>query len=76
MITADKWKKHRRLINPLFKLENLKEMFFPVFIDKAEILIQNLQKEVGKTQSFDIFEYLSDTTLSTICRKYLETILM
>lgn len=71
MVIVDLWKKHRRLINPLFKFENLKEMFFPVFVEKSEILIQTLQKEVGKKQPFDIFEYISDITLSTICRKYL-----
>ncbi|VVC31236.1 Cytochrome P450,Cytochrome P450, E-class, group I, partial [Cinara cedri] len=70
LITApvDKWKIHRRLINPLFKYENIKEMFFPIFQEKSKLLIQNLQKEKGKTQPFDILDYASDIILNTVCQ--------
>ncbi|VVC39049.1 Cytochrome P450, partial [Cinara cedri] len=70
LLTApvDKWKIHRRLINPLFKYENIKEMFFPVFQEKSKLLIQNLQKEMGKTQPFDILDYASDIILNTVCQ--------
>ncbi|VVC31234.1 Hypothetical protein CINCED_3A022072 [Cinara cedri] len=70
LVTApvDKWKIHRRLINPLFKYENIKEMFFPIFQEKSKLLIQNLQKETGKTRPFNILDYASDITLNTVCQ--------
>lgn len=68
IITVDKWRKHRRLITPIFNA-NLLSQFFPVFNEKNKILIKNLEKELGKTQPFDLWDYIAPTTLNLICRK-------
>jgi len=49
---------------------NLLDQFFPVFNEKNKILTMNLKKELGKTQPFDLWDYIADTTLDIICRKY------
>lgn len=68
-ISVHKWKRHRRIISPVFNT-NLVDHFFPVFNDKTEILIENLKKEVGKTKTFDLLDYMAPTTLDIICREY------
>ncbi|VVC31200.1 Cytochrome P450, E-class, group I,Cytochrome P450,Cytochrome P450, conserved site, partial [Cinara cedri] len=35
---------------------------------KSKLLIQNLQKEKGKTQPFDILDYALDITLNAVCQ--------
>lgn len=66
---VDKWRIHRRIISPAFTTYNLKQ-FFTVYNDKSQNLIRNLKKEVGKTQTFDLWEYIVHTTLNIVCRKY------
>lgn len=70
MNAVDKWRVHRRMINPLFNV-NLIKQFFPVFNEENEILIKNLKKEVGKTQMFNLMDYIDPTNLDTICREYI-----
>jgi len=67
--SVDKWRKHRRIITPVFNA-NLLEQFFPVFNEKNKILIRNLKKELGKTQPFNLWDYIAPTALDIICRKY------
>lgn len=69
MFLVHKWRRHRRLITPVFNA-NLLDQFFPVFNEKNRILTRNLRKEVGKTQPFDLWDYIADATLDIICRKY------
>lgn len=64
----DKWRKHRRIITPVFNA-NLLEQFFPVFNEKNKILVRNLKKEVGKSEPFDLWDYIADTALDIICRE-------
>jgi len=68
MIAVEKWRKHRRIITPVFNA-NLLEQFFPVFNEKNKILVRNLKKEVGKSQPFDLWDYIADTALDIICRE-------
>jgi len=69
MFVVHKWRKHRRLITPVFNA-NLLDQFFPVFNEKNRILIENLKKELGKTQPFELSDYIRKTNLDIICRKY------
>ncbi|KAF0760023.1 cytochrome P450 4C1-like [Aphis craccivora] len=62
-----KWRRHRRLITPVFNA-NLLDQFFPVFNEKNRILTRNLKKELGKTKPFDLWDYIADTTLDIICQ--------
>ncbi|CAH1715439.1 unnamed protein product [Aphis gossypii] len=62
-----KWRKHRRLIAPVFNA-NVLDQFFPVFNEKNRILIENLKKELGKTQPFDLLDYIMKTNLDIICQ--------
>ncbi|VVC43515.1 Cytochrome P450, E-class, group I,Cytochrome P450,Cytochrome P450, conserved site [Cinara cedri] len=64
---VDKWRRHRRIITPVFNA-NLLEQFFPVFNEKNKILIRNLKKEIGKSEPFDLWDYIADTTLDIICQ--------
>lgn len=69
IIIVDKWRRHRRIITPVFNA-NLLEQFFPVFNEKNQILIRNLQKEVNKPQAFDLWDYIANTALDIICREF------
>ncbi|CAH1715441.1 unnamed protein product [Aphis gossypii] len=62
-----KWRKHRRLIAPVFNA-NLFDQFFPVFNEKNRFLIENLKKELGKTQPFDLLDYILKINLDIICQ--------
>lgn len=42
------------------------QSFIPIFYDKTKMLLENLDREVGKC-SFDVFKYTSNFTLDTIC---------
>nr|UMO80440.1 cytochrome P450 CYP380C40 [Myzus persicae] len=64
---VDKWRKHRRMITPAFN-SKLMEQFFPVFNEKNKILIRNVTKELNKTQTFDLWEYIAPAALDTICQ--------
>lgn len=68
--TVHKWKTNRRIISPLVNTNAMLRQFFSVFNEKNQILINNLQKELGKTQMFDLWDYIANTTLDTICRKF------
>lgn len=70
MILGDKWQVHRRRLNPAFNIIQLKQLL-PIFNEKSQNLVRNLQIEVGKTQPFDIFKYISSITLDLICRKFI-----
>ncbi|KAF0760019.1 Uncharacterized protein FWK35_00004731, partial [Aphis craccivora] len=67
MFVVHKWRKHRRLITPVFNA-NLLDQFFPVFNEKNRILIENLKKELGKTQPFELSDYIRKTNLDIICQ--------
>jgi len=57
------------MITPAFNAKLL-ENFFPVFNEKNKILIMNVTKELNKTETFDLWDYIAPAALDTICRKY------
>ncbi|XP_050538613.1 cytochrome P450 4C1-like [Daktulosphaira vitifoliae] len=63
----DKWRRHRRIITPVFNA-NLLDQFFPVFNEKNAIFVKNLKKELGKNEPFDIWDYIASTSLDIICQ--------
>ncbi|XP_022175937.1 cytochrome P450 4C1-like [Myzus persicae] len=63
---VEKWRKNRRMITPAFNAKLL-EQFFPVFNEKNKILIRNVTKELNKTQTFDLWNYIAPAALDTIC---------
>ncbi|XP_050423133.1 cytochrome P450 4C1-like [Adelges cooleyi] len=63
----DKWRKHRRIITPVFNA-NLLSQFFPVFNEKNTIFVRNLKKELGKNEPFDLWDYIAPTALDIICQ--------
>ncbi|KAF5283092.1 hypothetical protein FQA39_LY17433 [Lamprigera yunnana] len=60
-----KWKRHRKIIMPIFNKKNLKE-FVPCFSEQSNIFVKQLEKEVGRG-CFDIFYSTSRCTLDIIC---------
>lgn len=43
--------------------------YFKIFVEKINILTENLDLELNKETSFDIFKYLTRTTLDSVCGK-------
>ncbi|XP_028031816.1 cytochrome P450 4V2-like isoform X2 [Bombyx mandarina] len=66
------WKMHRKLMNPAFHL-NVVLGYLDLFNNQARSLVENLEDEVDK-EPFNVFQYLSQTSLKTICfqRKRME----
>lgn len=62
--TFEAWKKHRKILNPAFSPQILKD-FVPVFDEKTRILIKNLSDECDKSE-FNVFPYMSLLFLETI----------
>lgn len=75
MVLVDKWREHRRLINPAFNTNQLKQ-FLPIINKITQILSKKLQIEMEKTQSFDLMNYISCTTFDVIYRKYIRIIIL
>lgn len=63
--SVPKWKRHRKIIMPTFNQKILDD-FVPVFVEQSNILLQQLEKEVGKSV-FNVFHYVSRCTLDIIC---------
>ncbi|XP_050525046.1 cytochrome P450 4C1-like isoform X2 [Daktulosphaira vitifoliae] len=61
-----KWKQHRKIITPIFNTSFINQLL-PIFNKKTSIFIRNLQKELGKTETFDIFDYIISSSVDTIC---------
>lgn len=66
-LPAEKWKEHRRLINPTFSRQVLKS-YIPIFNKETNTLTKLLAKEVNQGP-FDIYKFIDRCTLDTICRK-------
>ncbi|XP_044740007.1 probable cytochrome P450 4p3, partial [Chrysoperla carnea] len=60
------WRNHRSIVIRGFTPIILKS-YFKIFVEKINILIQKLDLELNKERSFDIYEYLSRTTLDSVC---------
>ncbi|XP_055299855.1 cytochrome P450 4g1-like [Sitodiplosis mosellana] len=58
------WKPIRKLMNPAFNLKTL-QSFQPIFNEKIKILVENLDKQVGKSH-FNLLPYMSGCTLDMI----------
>lgn len=67
-LPAEKWKVHRRLINPTFN-RNVLKSYIPIFNRETNLLTKLLDKEVECGGAFDIYKYMDRCTLDTICRK-------
>lgn len=62
------WKPIRKLLNPTFNLKIL-QSFVPIFNDKTNIMLENLDKETGN-KNFDLSKYMHACTLDMVCGKY------
>nr|UZE89964.1 cytochrome P450 CYP4416A3 [Chrysoperla zastrowi sillemi] len=60
------WKHHRSIVIRGFTPIILKS-YFKIFVEKINILIQKLDLELNKETPFDIYKYLSRTTLDSVC---------
>lgn len=67
LLTADgpKWKPRRKIITPAFHFGVL-EQFVQTFDSNGQIMIEKLQKEVGK-DSVNIYTYITLCALDIIC---------
>lgn len=62
------WKPIRKLLNPSFNLKIL-QSFVPIFNEKTNIMIENLDKEAGNPW-FDIGAYMHACTLDMVCGEF------
>ncbi|KAK7861805.1 hypothetical protein R5R35_000573 [Gryllus longicercus] len=70
--SGKKWHSHRKLITPTFHFKIL-EAFQEVFAEKSSILVQKLEKEVGNTEGFDVYPYITLCALDIICETAMGT---
>jgi cytochrome P450 len=68
--TLDGWKKHRRILNPAFNLQVLKN-FVPTFDEKSKKLVKGFQALFGEGE-FDVFPHNSAFFLETILNAALD----
>lgn len=67
MILVPTWKRHRKVLMPTLN-QSILNSFVEVFAEKAEILVEQLQKVAGKGE-FDIYNYISRCALDIFCGK-------
>lgn len=72
--SVNKWRVRRRLVAPVFSSPELLKTFYTIFIEKNKVLVKNLEKEVGKMQQFDLWDYILPITLEIICRMHIQYI--
>ncbi|XP_072381842.1 cytochrome P450 4C1-like [Diabrotica undecimpunctata] len=70
-VGGKKWKKHRRTIMPAFN-QKILDSYQNIFCKKAEIFINELQKEVGN-KNLELHHLISSCTLDIICETALGT---
>ncbi|XP_044742783.1 cytochrome P450 4C1-like [Chrysoperla carnea] len=63
---VSKWKRNRSIVVRGFSPVLLKS-YFKVFVEKNVILIENLNKKLNDDKPFDIFDYISKTTMDAVC---------
>ncbi|XP_058451458.1 cytochrome P450 4C1-like [Malaya genurostris] len=68
---ASVWKVHRKLLSPCFS-PNILASFLPIFNLKSAILVQRIEKHVGRKE-FKINEDIARCTLDMICATTLGT---
>lgn len=61
-----KWRKHRRLITPVFNAR-LFENFFGIFNEKNKMLIKRLESVADTEQIIDLWDFVAPTALDIIC---------
>lgn len=70
---GNKWHTRRKLLTPAFHFKILQE-FVAVFVKHANELVNELQK-CGNDNSVDIVPYVTTFTLSSVCGKYVITLI-
>ncbi|XP_065157724.1 cytochrome P450 4c3-like [Atheta coriaria] len=73
LLTSDheKWRGRRKLLTPAYHFKIL-EQFIDVFDKNSNILVQKLQREVGKNKT-DVFPFVTLCALDTICETAMGT---
>ncbi|KAL4221389.1 hypothetical protein ACF0H5_019647 [Mactra antiquata] len=64
---GQKWARSRRLLTPAFHFDILKP-YIAVYNDAADQLCNNLMRYAEKNEKFEVFEYISKSTLDVILR--------
>ncbi|KAJ6636720.1 Cytochrome P450 4C1 [Pseudolycoriella hygida] len=62
---ANVWRPHRKMLNSTFNF-NVLNSFIPIFNEKANLMVNNMRKELGKKE-FDVSTYLFACTLDMVC---------
>ncbi|XP_065217737.1 cytochrome P450 4g15-like [Planococcus citri] len=63
---GERWKKTRRIFSPALNPNILLEYFLQIFNQQNVTLINELKKEVGTGEHFEMLPYIRQTTLKTI----------
>ncbi|KAF5292055.1 hypothetical protein FQR65_LT11321 [Abscondita terminalis] len=59
------WKRHRKMIMPTLN-QKILESFVPLFAEQSNVLIEQLEKEVGKGE-FNVFYYVMNCIMDNLC---------
>jgi cytochrome P450 len=67
--SGQEWRKDRKLVSPAFSSSTL-DVYFDVFTDNAEILVQTFKTKVGVGE-FDVCPYVKLYALDSIIGEYI-----
>ncbi|XP_040159832.1 probable cytochrome P450 313a4 [Anopheles arabiensis] len=64
-LPADKWRAHRKLIQPSFN-QSILRGFIPLFVQKTDAMMRGLGEMAEKGQPFDVYRFTARCTLDMI----------
>ncbi|KAK7863478.1 hypothetical protein R5R35_010514 [Gryllus longicercus] len=67
-----KWHTRRKMITPTFHFKIL-ESFLDVFVEKSQIMVDMIEKELKNPKGFDVYPYITLCALDIICETAMGT---
>lgn len=61
------WQSHRKILNPFFGVQSLRNTVIPIFNTTTDVLMKNVATMEGKGE-FNVFHYMTALTLETILK--------
>ena len=69
IINSNKWKKHRKFLNPCFN-KKISNGFIEIMNDKSRILVERMSENLENNLAFDLYRYIGGFTLDSIVGNY------
>lgn len=71
--SVEKWRRGRRMVSAAFNPAVLSKVFLDVFNQQNQSLVEQLKTEADLGQYFDLWSYISKSSLYTIMSEYFRT---